>query len=1292
MQGDGATAVAPAAPAAATAAAGEDGGGRLLRFSLHGEPHRVLREGFMEKRVAQNGGLSALFPLRRRYFLLTPQRLMWFKSELPPAVTLCPPAEGDVPLSVLDGVGLATHADDLSDVIQELKDPDRHLVLHVPHRDFMLRAPSAADAVAWRDAIEAAATGAKGGDAVYASGEAVVIDRAAQTPSPSHRRTGSMLKLFDSVLPQGKRSPVRDDREGDWWRTGGLAPRRNLGATGCTVCTATFSALRRRVHCSICGLPFCADCSRHSIMRKRCCDSCYLDAFHGSAKDGPKRSTALLAAALPERLRPYARLHHIGVPLLAVFYKMRSEGVDAELAKTFARSRHDAGDAYDIVYGASAATRGHRRAATTSRLVKTQPLYWDTVKKRSAEAESVWQRSKQDVTAGRRSVTVLPSEQVELEQLFKLRQPARQLPAAASPVAAPAPSAMPAAAGHGGTGAGGGNGTNSGTSLVDVRRSQNVEIALRRFVSRAKRRTLKTLLYSITKLKPDVYPAAPPHARPSDLGAYRVAQANLRLFSLSAAQLTLLRSALPLAEELPRLRSFRGDRRDLREGEQWLVLAAGEQRLEEKLLAAYWYDVAAERIGTIVQTVTKIVNASEQIMGSERLARLLEVTLAVGNQLNREHSRLGSATGFTVDTLMKLCITKAVDNETTLLRFIVRILRERGEGDLLCLDEDMPDLAAASRLDEYHAAAECEAIVQGVAATREELRLFDEEERLKREREQAARERRLMAKEEAPSQALKDLRDREEDADATKKLMKAARSALLDLESDLTFGESGASDSEDEGAEEETKEGRGSGSAAAAAAEAGAAARTKADPPAARPSSAFCNEAARRIWRSRMGSFAAFGEAEGASLNRLVELMHASCESLCDYFCEPSGPGQQAKIFRVLNSFRHHIREADALEAKRELRLREHSEREELGRLGVSHVAVGQRIATAYGPGTVEAKPPGGGASAVVWLGWGRAYLRPEAVCRVDAAVEVRMTATSKTPLTGVVTHIRAAEDAMLEVRLDGAGAAVAYVAPEAVRFRGRLRPGASRNAEEGEEGESSREISGDVSGDLSDGVSGAAAGEAVDAGEADAPAVAEDAPGAAEISLNASQAASEPLRTPVQLLAPQITPIAVASTPPAERVGGRRRLQRRRSDAKQLRELVAKQLDAHSAQKAMQRSKSMLPAKTPESGLRRSAMSSFSIGSAKRQMSTPLGSAEGRALVTPEAGRAALARENGEDSESDGESGSESDGDGLGISDAFPWQDYGRLSISGFREPASATISPPSYMEFATEDEISRG
>lgn len=96
-----------------------------------------------------------------------------------------------------------------------------------------------------------------------------------------------------------------------------------------------------------------------------------------------------------------------------------------------------------------------------------------------------------------------------------------------------------------------------------------------------------------------------------------------------------------------------------------------------------------------------IIVACDKVLKSSHIARLLKKMLAVGNVMNQGTLK-GEASGFTLDSLLKLVHTRGVDKKTTVLDYVVKNLLEKGENTVLRVIEDLQcveDCAKLSSVD-----------------------------------------------------------------------------------------------------------------------------------------------------------------------------------------------------------------------------------------------------------------------------------------------------------------------------------------------------------------------------------------------------------------------------------------------------------------------------------------------------------------------------------------------------------------------------------------------------------------
>jgi ankyrin repeat protein len=84
----------------------------------------------------------------------------------------------------------------------------------------------------------------------------------------------------------------------------------------------------------------------------------------------------------------------------------------------------------------------------------------------------------------------------------------------------------------------------------------------------------------------------------------------------------------------------------------------------------------------------KVITACNEVISSDKLARVLQKMLAVGNIMNQGTFR-GNATGFTVDSLLRMINMKGADKKTSVLDYVVKSLYDRGEERVLVVADDL---------------------------------------------------------------------------------------------------------------------------------------------------------------------------------------------------------------------------------------------------------------------------------------------------------------------------------------------------------------------------------------------------------------------------------------------------------------------------------------------------------------------------------------------------------------------------------------------------------------------------
>jgi hypothetical protein len=111
------------------------------------------------------------------------------------------------------------------------------------------------------------------------------------------------------------------------------------------------------------------------------------------------------------------------------------------------------------------------------------------------------------------------------------------------------------------------------------------------------------------------------------------------------------------------------------------------------MLFKYQFD---NKLKELMQGVTTLTNACEEVMTSARLRKLMAMILMLGNQINTGGSGR-MAQGFSLDALLKLDEAKAFDKKTSVLQYLVKLVKTN-DSDLLNVREEIPSLGTAENV------------------------------------------------------------------------------------------------------------------------------------------------------------------------------------------------------------------------------------------------------------------------------------------------------------------------------------------------------------------------------------------------------------------------------------------------------------------------------------------------------------------------------------------------------------------------------------------------------------------
>lgn len=101
------------------------------------------------------------------------------------------------------------------------------------------------------------------------------------------------------------------------------------------------------------------------------------------------------------------------------------------------------------------------------------------------------------------------------------------------------------------------------------------------------------------------------------------------------------------------------------------------------------------RSAELTVSYTNMVKACEEVKGSRLLKILLSMVLKLGNTLNGSGDENGIR-GFTVDSLLRLGHTKAVNQKTTVLHYLVRLVK-KNHPQVLDFQQELQKIPLAAR-------------------------------------------------------------------------------------------------------------------------------------------------------------------------------------------------------------------------------------------------------------------------------------------------------------------------------------------------------------------------------------------------------------------------------------------------------------------------------------------------------------------------------------------------------------------------------------------------------------------
>jgi len=169
--------------------------------------------------------------------------------------------------------------------------------------------------------------------------------------------------------------------------------------------------------------------------------------------------------------------------------------------------------------------------------------------------------------------------------------------------------------------------------------------------------------------------------------------------------------------------SYDGDEHELGATEQFFRALAKIPRVEKRLDACLFKFQFTQIMEETEEQVGVYDVASQALMDSKNLKKIMALILRMGNYLNAADKSKGGAYGFSLSTLSKLKGTKGGEGKTDLMRFLVEQVTNKDPSCRQFVD-DLKDVKAAARIESAFLAGSVQKVEGSINRVKSELAAF----------------------------------------------------------------------------------------------------------------------------------------------------------------------------------------------------------------------------------------------------------------------------------------------------------------------------------------------------------------------------------------------------------------------------------------------------------------------------------------------------------------------------------------------------------------------------------------
>lgn len=177
---------------------------------------------------------------------------------------------------------------------------------------------------------------------------------------------------------------------------------------------------------------------------------------------------------------------------------------------------------------------------------------------------------------------------------------------------------------------------------------------------------------------------------------------NMDCGPLDPTELKALHEFMPTDEEVQALTTYLKGQKSREEAiaemtpcEEYMIAMIDLKESEKKFQCIIFMAEFASKLSDIKYEVDNLIAACSELKSSKRWETLLAMILVLVNKINvGDEDGKKKADGFTLESLSKLSETKAFDNKTTVLHYLVKVIRST-DIDILKFQEDIKSVVLA---------------------------------------------------------------------------------------------------------------------------------------------------------------------------------------------------------------------------------------------------------------------------------------------------------------------------------------------------------------------------------------------------------------------------------------------------------------------------------------------------------------------------------------------------------------------------------------------------------------------